>query len=316
MKTKQKWINVYAFKLSCPEGERTLFCESLDEAMTKKLDSAYAMIENDTHVVRCLNEPLKTEFSIINKIKKKNGYYLIGFSKLNMVDGPAKGNMAGKLEPFILKDDEGFANMCSALYDPQTDAFIVETSLTGLSQDKMFELIYDKETDDTGLFVDLKPVVDADVYNKLNCEGRVIKKIDIKINPSIIPEECYKGNKSLSSVVCDAKKQDLDGEVSLVVQAKRSGSLPYKMFKKFCGLFEYVGKSSLNACSGVSRCQVSIKDDDCASVQVLDLIQARVVFREKVDVSSKRMISYELRFSLLEKAYSKWRSIYFLDKEK
>lgn len=312
MKGKKKIINVYAFKVSQVDGQQTLFCNSIAEMMADKLHNVCSKINEFGRIVKPLNAN-DTEYALINQIKKKGDCYLIGFSKLNMVDGPAKGDISGKLEPFQLNEDEGFSNMCSALYDTRTKAFIVETSLTGLSQDRMLDLIYDIESDQTCMPVQLNPIVDANVYEKLNSRGVLIKKIELKLQPMFIPEMCYMGNRALKSVMTEAKKHDFDGDVTLVYQSSRSGSLSSRFFRKFATLFGYVQKYDRNKPSGVTQCKVNIKDDVCPSMQVLDLIQARITYKSYVDVGLHRMVPYDNRFAVLEEAYSSWKHHYFTE---
>lgn len=304
---KKKKIHVYAFKLH--SGAANLFCSSLSAKITEKLEEWMKILHEG-----CDAQPIdgsQTEYAQLNRVVKEDGMYYIGFAKLDMVDGPAKGNIRGELEAFKLNDDEGFARMSSALYDPKTNAFIVETSLSSLSAERMLNYIYDVENDNTGMRVRLTPIIVPDVYDKIDSGHKEMRRIEIAINPQSLPEECYKNNKSLKSLIQSARSGSFDGTISVVLQARGSSIIPDSIRKTFRPLWRFITSNSNEHDKTVSKCKVRIKNPNEVGVEALDLINARVCKDVEVNVGRDRMVLYDVRFNALLNAYNEWKDRFF-----
>lgn len=305
---KKKKIHVYAFKVHSTGP--SLYSQSVSETIEAKLKSWEIALQNKGTISKPINGS-EYEYAQLSVMRSNNGIYYMGFAKLDMIDGPVKGNINGRLKAFDLSDDEGFARMSSVLYDSKTNAFIVETSISSLSADRMLNFIYDIENDNTGLDVVLQPIIQPDVYEKVDSGRKEMRRIEIALNPQILPDECFKHNKSLKSMVQAARKEGFDGTVSIVFQARGKSIIPVGLRKAFSPIWRFITSNSNEHSSIVSKCKVCMKTPNEVGVEALDLINARISKDVEVNVGSDRTVMHEMRFSALQNAYNEWKPIYF-----
>lgn len=298
-------IYVYAQKLVLKNP--TLFIKKPKDLLVPCIDSLMMKPQNERNIVL---DAQTGEYAQLIEVKKVGKLYLLGFSKLNMADGPARGTLQGVVDAFPLSEDEGFANMSSVLYDPKKEAFITESSKCALSAAAMLDFLLQFAEQHDGVSVDILSVVDADVFAKLDSGGKILRRIELGICPLNIADASLENFKAFDAFIMDENRNRMDGVVYVTLQSGRSLPLTQRIGRMFDNVCEVI-KSTPAGSSPVTKCKVKVQNGEDGESEILDLLNARLQQVFSILVGNQRIIRYTKRYECLREAYRVWGTPYF-----
>ena len=237
-----------------------------------------------------------------------DGIFLLNFNRLRMNNGPARGNLAGELTSFDLNDDEGFGEEAAALFDPETNAFIVQFNHFSVSATRMAEFVQEFNPSTISNY-DLIPILRQDVLAVLRRQ-KMIKQISFTTCPAWLSDEDIKSNNALSSSLRDQSMRDFGGNLTIVMQAAPNDELRGMKQPLISLVGLAAGWKGLKK-KAISKISISGKEDDDKKLETLDLLNARVSTKISVNTGSDKRVPKEERWRALRQAYMQWKPEFY-----
>lgn len=301
-------MHIYPFKVDFTDGylnqEQKTVKELMEETLLKlsqkeKKDRIWEM------------DSAAGDYAALPEIKKNpDGTYLLGFAKFSMT-GPGKANInSGEITAFEMNEDEVFSHQTAALYDPATNAFIAESSKSSLSPDRMLSCITQAMPEDYLVNISIVPIIQEDVVTQV-LKGGPVRKLELSICPAYLQPSSLKKGLSINSFLRSRGQKSFSGELTLTW--KDNKSIPEegkKIIRWACDLF---AKCTGGFLYPIKRCKViQEKPDNQRGTIPLDLLEARVSDKIRVDVGQERMVAFVQKYTVLKDSYQKWKNKYFI----
>lgn len=304
-----KTLTIYPYNVRVDKDPRDLFQPSVKDIMQEHIERL-----KRTNVSKRLwpyHSNTSGEFVQLLEVKESKKYYLFGFGRLSIHEGPAKGSKKGSISSFDLGPDEGFSNFCAALYDPATGAFLAEQSRVSLSAETMLDCIQEIHPAPYTQALYLESILKKDILSQLR-EGVTVTRFDFKFSPAGISQADYDANVALSTAAQFASKDQKKGTVHLVLGSQGNdrnmglSSMGQLLLRGACKIISTYGEHA-----PISRCEVKIKEEENLPTQTLDLLKAREKRNIDVRVGSNKIVDHASRYKAIEQAYAEWKPQYF-----
>lgn len=300
---RERNMYIYPYLVSVDD----MFAETVNKLMSDTLIRMQDLpIEKRTWPIN----PKTSEFAQLVDIQRNGSLFFLGFSRLNMNDGPAKGTLTGKLVPFDLKEDEGFAHLAAALYDASTGAFVAENVRGSLSAERMIQYIDTYIQRESEPAPKLRPVIQEDIMAKIATGQGEYRRLELGLCPQYFSQADLENNASLGDVLSNQGMRNFPGTLYISFQARRNDTLSSSIksiVHSICDIFQ----ARSYGAHAIKKCKIVKNDENTGSGELLDLLNARVFKMARVKVEDKRSVSYEPRYRELRVAYNEWKYKYF-----
>ena len=307
--SRTKILTIYPYYLRVDKDPENLFCPNVQEIMKNHLDHLQKM--DVAKRLWSYHGNATGEYIQLLEIIRQKNYYLFGFARLSTHEGPARGNKRGSFTSFNLGNDEGFANLCAALYDPETGAFVAEQAKNTLSADTMLECIQEVLPPSYTNPIYLEAVLKKNVLSQLHA-GMIVSRFDFKFSPAGISQTDYDENIALRTAAQFASKDQKKGTIQLILGSQGNdrnmglSDMGKLLLKGACMIISKYGDHV-----PISKCEVRVKEEENEALQTLDLLKAREKSCVEVKVGINRIVGLSARYRAIVQTYTKWKNLYF-----
>jgi hypothetical protein len=234
------------------------------------------------------------EESRLQSVVNNSSIWALHFIRIRKDDIPSIANDDGTLAPLDLDDDEGIGEEVSAAYDESRQVIMIQRNRDSLSPTGIQEYFNEvwQEEDKTIVF---KPIISPDAFGRI-AEDDLVRSVSIRfadINSEVFP--ITGGLKRIVDIGDEHGAVNMEITLSLGRKDRKNGTLQ--------GVYSLI--QSLREKKNVTRLEVRKKDTPDSAVDVLDLIEDRLVDHTYFDVSRGDPLGHGKVFAQMNRLYSK-----------
>lgn len=284
-----KKVNLYAFYVTGPDSSKlNKVFEKMHSDKAKPLATRIKLISGKEFRFEHIEE--------ISVPQSNIKWWYASFSFLTLTNGLGRGSKDTAMSSINLNASIGekFCYDTAVLYDPMNNVFIVQYSQVGprISQILQYLIAYSSPT----IAIDFSPILKSNIAQKLKDPKIEISKVNLKINRKNFINYDSSFEKALNEY---SSNEDI---FQLTISSSKRGGSVGKNAKKMLGSIRKIFNKNGD---GVERLQVSIINDD-DTIEMLDLIKARLVSQEDVSVSPAGLFDDSSRKKACINAYQCW----------
>jgi hypothetical protein len=269
------------------------------------LDDLLERIAND-HLVdrlRRVGPALETRVEHVVKPKKGAPYWLLDFTRLRFEHGPGKASRTTPIQGFQLADGEGFGEETAVMYIPSSEYLLVQYNHFGVrsgSIETYFNGYDHHKPNGYTLLIEF----DAETKAKLSRKN-LFTRLEFQVAPAKISKEMKKLGIPLTRAL--EMGGDFHAEtiqVSMSLGRSKNGTLNFDAVRStVSALLRAAGNDA-----GVSKLQVSGKQDPDDRIEVLDLLAPRLRLDfEDIELGSDLRFTQQSRWRALQRARAAWK---------
>lgn len=244
-------INVYDVEYPKDDGDAPLFSDTLDTIVSSPLPERFREVGNKGHR--------------LEHHQMSDGCYLLNFVTLAFA-GPGRSTPLKAAQPIALQEDESFANETAALYDPETDLVLLESSRNGMGQGafaRYISLFSDPKTQYA-----LTPRLDDDAAARAR-RHQIMRSFTMRLSMGPVTELDRESGLSTAK----AMGEDYGaGTIEVTFKAERERDRSLIRDTVWQGLTRILGNRES---SGVTMLKVSGRENEDDPIELIDLIQHR-----------------------------------------
>jgi len=244
-----------------------------------------------------LDARLQEDQDRLDRIEKRTGCWLMSFTRLTDT-GPGKASIDTLASPIALLENEFFAHLSVALYDPKTHTVILEASRSSMRSSAVASYFTQFVTAKSTKY-ELTPLLDADASARLRRKG-FIRKVDMRMAVSSIGELDH----DIGVAPIAAFGQDYGAEfcdITMTVGRGRKDSLFRSKVIKM--LPSWLRASEEHK---ITKLKISGKENEDEVTEEINLLVDQMNAKETLPVApSERLIPVEKRWEALMRFWRK-----------
>lgn len=259
-----------------------------DWPLAKILDDIFSK-DYEKRIIEIFGHPV-----CLDQFKQSGNGKVYGlFVKVRMDGIPPKTNIkTGEKKDIELDDDEGLGEDTAFVFDTILNVLVLQRNQIGVTSSQFSKYIEDNCDLDGD--VRLSPILIEGAYQRLSQFG-VFRKLRIRVAP-LVSNEIFKGQghsvSTLADLSCEFQSPYID--VSFSLGRVRKGSLfPDSVRTMIDSLLEIRVKNN----EAVTNIEVTGKDDEDSTANIIDLIEERMVEEIDVALNEARQIDIEGRYN-------------------
>lgn len=288
-----KGIAVHAFRVVPLDPKRSTSVETLLDRIHKQQIPDRIRVVGQTEVR-------------LEDLVKRNGYYLMDFTRLRFESGPGRASRSKPITGFQFEKGEGFGEETAALYDPTSNHMIVQYNHHGVRSGRIAEYLgrIDDEPDNQ---YTLETRFDEHIERKL-AKKSIMRKLHFRVAPHHITLADKKAGNSLTKMVSagnDYNAETIDVTVAVRRGRQKRGLRAETVRQTLSVLQRWMGIDA----DSVLSLEVGAQEDPDDKVEVLNLLGHRLkqTFTDlKVDADLR--YPQHQRWYALERALNGWRA--------
>lgn len=284
-------IHIHAFKVQHAANSQTL------ESLLNVIDSD-ALAQRVRHIGV---SDVRLE-QIEHRKRRSNGERRIylDFVRLRDTHGPGKASINKPIEGFHLGTDEFFGEETAALFIPATNWIIVQYNHFGVRPGQM-ALYFSHYKQDVANAYDFAIRLDQDVERRFRKQQH-LRRISLAVDLNRMSSSDRTSGESLAQIArlgsaLGANKLN----VTLSVGYDRTASLAHNVKQALKGLID-------GHPDAITHAEVSGRETTQGEIEVVDLIDEKLVHTEQVTIGEDRRLPFSGRCAALLRAYSQWRT--------
>lgn len=241
----------------------------------------------------------------VDDVTFQNGVWFVDIGLFRKQHGPGKASASKPVKGFTFGKDECFFEETAFLYIPATDYLLVQYNHHGTRAGKIQDYLNSYDANNNYLF-EFLPKYDDSAERRF-LKRKATKKITFAIDPRFLNKSDRVSGTALTQAL-DLGKESGGEKVELTISAGRAkSSYLSKYIEKTA---ETLKKKAGQNPAGVTKLQVGILSELDESMQVIDLIEERLV-ESFSDVPLGVDLRYPRkdRYRMLERAHNGWKRI-------
>lgn len=232
----------------------------------------------------------------------KTPYWLLDFCKLRYSEGPGRASPKAPTTSFDLDVDEGFAEETAMLFDPVSNAVVIQYNHHGPRSGVIasyLSTIDPQQPNQYDLLVRLNPSAQVRLKTK-----KTFTRLQVKVAPSALSDHYKKANVSVISSLEKTQQQYGSDYVELIVSldARSPASLKLSQWiKSFKDM-------ALQEPDAVSTLRISGRDDADSPVDTVDLMSERLEYEfTDIEIDDGRRLTWASRRAAMIRSYNGWK---------
>lgn len=221
--------------------------------------------------------------------------WLLDFTRLRDTHGPGKAKRNTLVEDLDIAADEFFGEESAALYVPDHGCLLVQYNHFGV-RPKAMETFFSEYLEGEVNVYEFNVVLDADAEQRFKNQ-KYLKRFEIGVDVTQLSADDRKNGNALGAMADAAAELDAT-RMKIVISVGHDRERNLKGAKKLLRWLQGNGS--------VISAVVAGRETPDGQVEVVDLINEKLVCSENIKPGEGRRLAVEDRFKALRRAYGKW----------
>lgn len=222
--------------------------------------------------------------------------WLLDFTRLRDTHGPGKAKRSTLVEDLDIASDEFFGEESAALYVPDHGYLLVQYNHFGV-RPKAIEAYFSEYLEGEVNVYEFNVVLDADAEQRFKNQ-KYLKRFEIGVDVTqLTAEDRNNGNAlgAMADAAADLNATRMKVVISVGHDRERNLTGAKKLLQRF-----------MRGNGAVISAEVSGRETPDGQVEVVDLINEKLVAWERIKPGEGRRLAVEDRFKALRRTYGKW----------